>query len=228
MTERPGGPGEAAGLGALSAMVGGAATWPLGLGPVGAAVAGLNGCICGWKGVYALDSRQGWWDWLRDSTWALPTTAAGLMAMGLQRLRPDRDYRPELSRRQGRITYGGGWRTRAGFATTIGPVVINAFDRETFQPDDPRLTRRHLLVTRHEHRHVLQARRWGVLFPALYGGWMVGGAVRAMWWKFKGDRTPLPRLVMASSYYLNPFEKQAYRSDDHWPPAGLPEHLRHR
>lgn len=220
MTDRPGGPGEAAGLGALSAVVGGAVTWPLGLGPVGATVAGLNGLVCGWKGVYALDNRRGWWDWLRDSTWALPTTAAGLVVMGLQTLRGDRDYRPELSRRQGRITYGGGWRTRPGFATSIGPVVINAFDRQSLDPDDDRYRRRCRLVTRHEHQHVLQARRYGALFPVLYGGWTAYGLVRALLWKMTGDRERLGKLVATSAYYLNPFEMEAYKKDENWPPTG--------
>ncbi len=215
---------EAAGLGALSAAVGGVATLPIGLAPAGALIAGVNGCVCGWMGIYDLGSRKGWWAWLRDSTWALPTTGAGLLMMALQRLRSDADYRPDLSRRQNRITYGGGWRARRGFATSIGPVIVNAFDRQKLPEDDPRMARRRLLVTRHEQEHVEQARRWGPLFPALYSGWLIGGVARALWWKAKGDPSRLRDLVMTSSYFLNPFEKAAYRKDEYWPPAGVLNH----
>lgn len=215
---------EALGLGALSAAVGGIATLPVGLAPIGAAVAGLNGCVCGWKGIYDLGSRRGWWAWLRDSTWALPTTGAGMAMMGLQRLRRDRNYLASLSQRQNRIVFGGGWRVRKGFATSIGPVVVNAFDRQWLEPGDPRRLRREQLVARHEHHHVEQARRWGPLFPLLYSTFMAGGLARALWWKLTGDDAKIKDLIMTSSYYLNPFEKVAYQKDGYWPPAGMLGH----
>lgn len=216
---------EALGLGALSAIVGGMATLPLAMAPVGAVVAGVNGCVCGWKGIYELGSRKGWWDWLRDSTWALPTTGAGMVMVGLQALRSDSNYVEELSKRQGRLTYGGGWRFRKGYATSIGPVVINAFDGKKLSPLDPTWPRRSLLVTRHEEQHVRQARRYGPFFPMLYSAWLGTGFVRALWWKIKGDEAPIGQLILTSSYFLNPFEKTAYKKDQYWPPSGL---LRHR
>jgi hypothetical protein len=211
---------ESFGLGALSAAIGGIATLPLAATPVGAAIAGINGCVCGWKGIYDLGSKEGWWAWMRDSTWALPTTGAGMAMVGLQRLRSDRNYRESLSRRKNRIVYGGGWRARSGYATSIGPVVINAFDRQTFEPGDPRLARREQLVERHEHHHVEQARRWGPLFPTFYSSWLLGGFLRALWWKLRGDNAKLGDLIMTSAYFLNPFEKAAYRKDEYWPPSG--------
>ncbi len=215
---------EALGLGALSAVVGGVATIPMAMAPLGAAVAGINGCVCGWKGIYDLGSKRGWWDWLRDSTWALPTTAAGMLMVGLQSLRPDSNYVETLSRRQGRITYGGGWRFRKGYATTVGPVVINAFDRQVMNPDDPKWQSRSNLVTRHEHQHVNQARRYGPLFPMLYSSWLATGFIRALWWKLRGDKASIASLIMTSSYFLNPFERVAYRKDGYWPPNGALSH----
>lgn len=215
---------EAFGLGVASMVVGGLATLPLGLAPVGAAVAGANGLISGWLGVYDLGSKGGWWAWIRDCTWALPNVAGGLTVFFAQTFRRDRGYLAHLSERQNRIAFGGGWRLRKGFATTIGHVVVNAYDRQVLAPEDPIAQRRALLVTRHEHHHIRQARRYGIAFPVGYLGYMLFGLWRAIWWELSGDDSPFASLVMTSAYYLNPFERSAYRRDGYWPPVGMLAH----
>ena len=82
--------------------------------------------------------------------------------------------------------------------------------------------RRAKLVTDHENVHAWQARWFGPAYPALYGGWLAGGAAAgaAVWATVRRDQ-PLFKIVESCAYYLNPFEWWAYSRDDHWPPSGL-------
>lgn len=121
-------------------------------------------------------------------------------------------YVEGLSRRQGRHVYARGLRVRRRFVMTIGNTVNGVGLLGESNP------RRRRLVTDHEDVHVWQSRWFGPLFPLLYGGWMVVGAVvGAALWVIRGRRVPLARAVETCAYFLNPFERWAYSRDDHWP-----------
>lgn len=180
------------------------------LGVVGAA----NGVICGWRGVYAWRSAPGPIAFVLDSTWALPMTAAGLAAqvLGLVRGRPE--YDASMSTRANRQVFRRGFVPRRGFAITIGSVIGGA--------GDTAIERRRRLVTDHEDVHVWQARWFGPLFPVLYGGWMLAGAVvGAVVWSLRRRGERFGHVVESVSYYLNPFEWWAYSRAGNWPPSGL-------
>jgi hypothetical protein len=185
----------------------------VGLPVVGAVAGGANGAVSGAREIYDWSSGKGRLAFALDSTWALATTTAGLIAHAVAATQPDAGYSEMLSRRQNRHVYRRGIRLRKGFAITIGNVVNGA--------GDVGRARKAKLVTDHEDVHVWQARGFGPLYPFLYGGWMVGGAVVAtLAWPFVGRGRPWFGLVETYGYYLNPFEWWAYSRDDHWPPAG--------
>jgi hypothetical protein len=208
---------EAAAVGILGAGLAAAAGRPLGLALPFAAAGAANGVVTGWRRVYDWSSSTGPAAFTLDSTWALPTTAAGLasQAIGLVRGRPD--YDASLSRRANRMVYRRGLVPRRGFLITVGNVVSGAGDTS--------VARRRRLVTDHEDVHVWQARWFGPLYPVLYGSWLIGGAAfgAMLWLARRRDASwtaPLSKVVESCAYYLNPFEWWAYSRDDHWPPSG--------
>ncbi|MAT06144.1 MAG: hypothetical protein CL424_13980, partial [Acidimicrobiaceae bacterium] len=171
------------------------------------------GAVSGRRRIYDWSSAKGRVAFALDSTWALATTTAGLVAHAVAATQPDAGYSDALSRRQNRHVYGRGFRIRKGFAITLGNVVNGA--------GDVARARRTKLVTDHEDVHVWQARWFGPLYPFLYGGWMVSAAVAAtLAWPIIGRGRPWSRCVETCAYYLNPFEWWAYSRDDHWPPSG--------
>lgn len=208
-----------AGLAAVAGAALGAATGGLvGLAVPGALVGGLNGAISGHRQVYDWASPTGVAAFVLDSTWALASTASGLVAHAVGAVRGDPGYAPELSRRRNRHVYRRGFQPRRNFAITLGNVVNGAGDLSR--------PRRAKLVTDHEHVHVWQARLFGPAFPVLYAGWMAGGAVAGgMVWVVGRRDQPLGKVVESCAYYLNPFEWWAYSRDDHWPPVGMVEGL---
>ena len=185
----------------------------VGLGVPAAVVGGLNGAISGRRGVYGWSSPKGVAAFALDSTWALGTTTAGLVAHAIGAVRGDPGYAANLSERQNRHVYTRGFQPRKGFAITLGNVVNGV--RDASNP------RRAKLVTDHEDVHVWQARLFGPAYPMLYLGWMVGGGAAgvAVWAARHRDR-PLGKVVETYAYYANPFEWWAYSRDDHWPPSG--------
>jgi len=199
----------AAAGGALGAVAGSL----VGLTVPGAVVAGLNGLISGRRRIYDWTTPKGLMAFALDSTWALATTTSALVAHGVAALQSDPGYAAELSERRNRHVYARGLRIRRRFAITLGNVVNGAGDVSR-----PRRAR---LVTDHEDVHVWQERWFGPLFPVLYGGWMVGGAVAASGTWIVGRRHPFAPYVEACAYYLNPFEWWAYSRDAHWPPSGM-------
>jgi len=206
--------GEAVAAGVAGATLGGAAGSLVGLAVPAALVGGLNGVVSGWRGIYDWSSVTGAAAFALDSTWALPTTLSALVAHAVGTVRGEPGYSDELSRRQNRHVYGRGFQVRQRFATTFGNVVNGA--------GDLRSPRRARLVTDHEDVHVWQARGFGPLYPVLYAGWAVGGAVGgAGLWALRRRDEPFTKVVESCAYYLNPFEYWAYSRDDHWPPAGL-------
>ena len=203
---------------AAGAVLAGAVGSALGVAVPAAVVGGDNGAITGKRRIYDWSSAMGAGAFALDSTWALATTTAGLIAHGVAALRGAPQYSPEFSERCNRHVYGRGFQPRKGFAITLGNVVNGAGDLSR--------ARRAKLVTDHEDVHVWQARAFGPTYPVLYLGWMVGGAAAgaAVWATVRRDER-LSKVVESCAYYLNPFEWWAYSRDDHWPPSGKVDRL---
>jgi hypothetical protein len=203
---------ESAGVGLAGAALGALAGWPCGIAVPAGVVAGANGALSGWRRVYSADPK-GALAFALDSTWALPTTAAGLFAHAVAAARRG-GYAPQLSTRRNRHVYAGGFQPRRGFAVTLGNVVSGAGD-----VTNPRRVK---LVTDHEDVHVWQARWLGPLYPAAYAGFAALGAVAGFTaWALRRRGERLGRLVETCAYYLNPLEYWAYSRDGHWPPTGI-------
>lgn len=179
---------------------------------IAAGVAGANGLISGWRRIYSWRTSKGWVAFVLDSTWAIFTTLAGLVAHLVATVTGGR-YEASLSARQDRHVYRGGARLKRRFALTLGNVVSNAGDVDG--------ARRRRLVTDHEAVHVWQARWLGPIYPVVYVGWAVIGAiVGAATWLVRGRRERLGTVVETFAYYCNPCEWWAYSRDANWPPKG--------
>lgn len=205
---------------ALAGTIGAALAGPA-LGVPLALVAGANGAVSGWRGVYGWRRPTGVLAFALDSSWALPTTAAGLFAHAVATVQGGDQYVPALSRRRNRHVYRRGFQPRRGFAITLGNVVSGAGDVAS--------ARRVKLVTDHEDVHVWQARWLGPLYPLAYGSFAAVGALAGctVWGLRRARRdpakppAPLAKLVESCAYYLNPLEYWAYSRDAHWPPSGM-------
>ena len=210
--------GEVVGATVGGAVLGAAATLPFGIPVAGAVVAGINGAISGWRGTYEWNRVRGLLAFALDSTWALVTTAGGVIVHGLNAVTGDAGYVPALSMRANRHVHKRGVTLRKGFAITWGNVMNGAGEVDG---TDARAIRRRRLVTDHEDVHVWQARTFGPLYPVLYLSWMVtagaGGAVR---WLLTRHHS-LAGTMDAWGYYANPFEWWAYSRDGNWPPRVL-------
>lgn len=179
-----------------------------------ASIAGLNGLISGWRGIYDWRHGDGWLAAALDSTWATAPVALGLVAHLGAAITRDPGYVAELSVRHNRHVYQRGVALKRGYAFTIGNVVSGAGDVR----GNARRTR---LITDHEDVHVWQSRWFGPAYPLLYGGWATAAVPAALVvWLVRGRRQPVARVVESCAYYTNPFEWWAYSRDDHWPPHG--------
>lgn len=182
------------------------------VGAVMAVVAGVNGVLSGWRGIYAWRTPEGILAFALDSTWAAVPTAVGLLAHGVAVVRKG-GFEASLSVRQNRHVYRRGAYLKKGFALTVGNVISGAGDVDHGG--------RRKLITDHEAVHVWQARTFGPLYLPLYLAWSGGGALAGVaLWLRRGRRQPVGKLVESCSYYLNPFEWWAYSRQDYWPPAG--------
>ncbi len=209
-----------AGEGLTVAAVGAVLGWFAGqwlhpiVGAVMAAIAGVNGLVSGWRGVYAWRATRGWLAFVLDSTWATLSVGVGLLAHAMAVASKGGGYHRALSHRENRHVYCGGANLQPGMALTVGNVISNAGDvsREG----------RHKLITDHEAVHVWQARWFGPLYLPLYGLWSLAGvAGGVVIWLRRGRNDSLGKAIESCSYYLNPFEWWAYSRDGYWPPAGL-------
>jgi hypothetical protein len=183
-----------------------------------AIVGGANGAIGGWRGIYRWRSVGGPLAFVLDSTWALPMTAAALVAhvaAAVQRARGN--YVTELSERCNRHVYATGFTFRRGFMLTTGNVVSGVGDIRA-KP------RRAQTVAAHEHVHVWQARWFGPAYPLAYGlWWPLGAAWGVVRWALGGRNEKLRKVVDTVAYYSNPFEWWAYSREGRWPPpSALP------
>jgi hypothetical protein len=210
--------GEAATTTVVGGALGGLAWSVVGLGWPALAVGALNGLICGARRTYGWRSAHGPLAFVLDSTWAAPMTFTALVAHGVALCTPRRGgYVRELSARQDRHVYAGGFRFSRRFVTTLGNTVNNAGATVTHS------LRRQQLVDEHEDVHVWQARGFGPLFPMAYAGWMVLMApVGVGVWLVRRPRRAAPFAVVETfAYYMNPFEWWAYSREGNWPPAGM-------
>jgi hypothetical protein len=209
---------EAVATATAGAVLAGAAGSLAGVALPAAVVGAANGAVSGWRGTYDWTSRTGLSAFALDSTWALCTTAAGLVSHALGAVRGAPGYAASLSARKNRHVYERGFQPRRGFAVTLGNVVSGA--------GDVTRARRAKLVTDHEDVHVWQARAFGPAYPVLYVGWLVGGgAAGAALWAVSHRDERFTKVVESCAYYLNPFEWWAYSRDGHWPPKGKVERL---
>lgn len=178
----------------------------IGIGRWGLVVGLVNGLVTGRRRVYDWRSRTGVLSFVADHTWALATTASGVVALGVNSI-SDAGYEPELSERQNRMVHRRGFVLRRGFAVTFGNVVNGAADVHGEITES-----RRRLVTVHEDAHVRQARLFGPVYPLVYGAWFVGGAVvGAAKWLMSDRSVALSRMVDIDAYYRNPFERHAYK-----------------
>lgn len=189
---------------------------------LGAVVGLVHGVVAGRRRVYDWSNRRGRAAFVLDHTWALPTTAAGLVVLGLTWVRElitgvSPGYEPSLSERQNRMVHRDGFVLRRGFAVTIGTVINGAAGRDGVLTE-----RRRKLVTDHEDVHVWQQRLFGPLYPIAYISWFIGGVVVSLVRRAvsRNDR-PLSTEIDRYAYYRNPFEWHAYTCDTNWPPHGV-------
>jgi hypothetical protein len=168
-------------------------------------IAAANAALSLRRGVYDLRRGTGVAAFALDSTWNLVGTTTALAVHTVNALLPVSGYNDALSRGATYHVYDRGMTVRPRYAFAFGNVVTNARGRRD-------------LVARHEAVHVWQQRAFGPLFPVLYGGWMVGGALvgTAVWLRHRHE--PWFALVETAAYYDNPFEYWAYRRQGVWPP----------
>lgn len=179
---------------------------------VGAAMGGMNGLISGMTGIYDWSSWKGWAAFASDSTWGLVGTSLGNIVHVINLFYGDANYRSDLSRRQNRHVYEGGFALKSDFAFTQGNVISNAGQggkgiNASF-------------IAQHEELHIWQNRIFGPLFQLTYVVWAVGGFIvgTAVW--FTDTDEDWGSLVETAAYYDNPFEYWAYKNDSNWPPSG--------
>lgn len=209
---------EALVVGAAGAMLAGLTGRALSVGRVAAVIGLVSGAVAGQRRVYDWRSRRGVVAFVADHTWALGTTASGVIAMGLNEF-TKAGYEPSLSVRQNRTVYRRGVVLRRGFAVTFGNVVNGAADADGRFDD-----RRRDLVTVHEDAHVWQARTFGPIYPMVYASWFVGGAVLGTIRWLMSDRTrSLGSTIDLHAYYRNPFERHAYALQGVRTPANEPQ-----
>ncbi|MDQ3739162.1 MAG: hypothetical protein M3337_08340 [Actinomycetota bacterium] len=199
------------GTGAGGAALAGLTGWALSLAVPAAVIGAVHGGIAGSRRLYAWHRWPGLVAFVLDHTWALPTSTASLFSHAVAALRKDTVFVGSLSERQSRHVYIGGFRTREGFAISLGNTVSGLAEVDE---------RRRALVTDHEDVHVWQSRWFGPLYPVLYLTWMLAGALAGLAVALVGRRRPVFKVVETYAYYANPFEWWAYSRAGKWPPRG--------
>jgi RHS repeat-associated protein len=207
-------------LGAGAGGVAGAGLTAAGLGPtamtmagIGGAMGGLNGILSGMHGIYDWEHPGGWRAFLADSTWGLLGTSIGNFVQ-IFNIISGAKYRDDLSRRQNRNVYEGGFYLAKNDAFTQGNVISNAAAGGSSIDMG--------LINNHESLHILQNRIFGPIFQVVYVTWAVGGLiVGSVFWLFNTDHS-YGSLVETAAYFDNPWEYWAYSNQGIWPPAGQP------
>ena len=186
---------------------------------VAAIVAGANGAVSGWVGLYGWHEGKGWLFFVLDSTWGLFGTALGVVLHLVNVVRGS--YVGDMSRRTNRHVYEAGIGLRKEFALALGNVISNAGGKVGLRGETQRVSNRRRFVVRHEGLHVLQNRLFGPIYQLVYVAWMVVFAVVGIVIWLVRERRHLGSIVETLAYYNNPFEYWAYRNDRYWPPKGV-------
>jgi RHS repeat-associated protein len=160
-----------------------------------AVIGGLNGTISGMTRIYDWASPTGWFAFLADSTWGLIGTGMGDLVHIVNLFYSDRNYRPELSERQNRHVYDGGFGF-GKYAFTQGNVTSNLNGRRGDLVD-------------HETLHIWQNRLFGPIFTVTYVAWMVVGTIVGFSIGLFTDQ-PLGDDIRDVAYLDNPWESWAY------------------
>lgn len=183
-----------AGLGALG--LGASGGVAAGLMITAAVIGGLNGIISGTLEIYDWSSWTGWAAFLSDSTWGLIGTTIGVLLHTVNLFYgDDRNYRQDLSRRQNRHVYDGGFGF-GDFAFTQGNVVSNLNGRTGSLLD-------------HETLHILQSRVFGPIFQITYVAWLIVGFIVALI-VAPFTEQGIGQDIMDIAYLNNPWETWAY------------------
>jgi RHS repeat-associated protein len=166
---------------------------------VGAAVAGgFNGVVSGMTQIYDWTSPVGWLSFLSDSTWGLIGTTLGDLLITVNIFYGSgAKYRDDLSHRQNRHVYDGGFGF-GNFAFTQGNVTSNLNGRTGDLVD-------------HETLHITQNRIFGPIFTVTYVAWLVvGGIVGAIAGLFLLGKQSWWQSIEDVAYNDNPWESWAY------------------
>ena len=168
---------------------------------VGAAVVGgLNGVIGGAMQAYRWRSWTGWAAFLFDSTWGLIGTTLSVILHGVNVFNSNRTYRRDLSFRQNRHLYDGGFGF-GDFALTLGNVTSNLAGGGGGAQ-----------LANHEALHILQSRLFGPIFQTVYVAWLIVGAiVGGILGIFVSQ--PWRQSTEDMAYYNNPWETWAYKQE---------------
>lgn len=165
---------------------------------VGAAIAGgFNGVVSGMTQIYDWTSPVGWLSFVSDSSWGLlGTTLGDLVIMANVFYGGGAKYRDDLSRRQNRHVYDGGFGF-GNYAFTEGNVTSNLKGRGNTNLLD------------HETLHITQNRIFGPIFTLSYIAWLVvGGVVGFTIGLFL--KQSLGQSIEDVGYNDNPWENWAY------------------
>ena len=198
--------------GAPGSSIGGPAGMVVGA-VIGGVMGGMNGLISGVHGIYDWASIDGWFAFFSDSTWSLLGTSLGNVVHIINLFYSDSNYRHDLSHRQNRHVYEGGFALKSDFAFTSG---------QRDQQRRPGRERNQRRVHRQPRgaAHLAAA----VLRPDLPGH--LRGLGRRRIHRRESSIGCSTRdedwgsLVETAAYYDNPFEYWAYNNDTNWPPAG--------
>jgi RHS repeat-associated protein len=160
-----------------------------------AVIGGLNGTISGMTRIYDWTSPSGWFSFLSDSTWGLVGTGLADLLHIVNLFSSDRNYRPELSERQNRHVYDGGFGF-GKYAFTQGNVISNLNGRRGDLVD-------------HETLHIWQNRLFGPIFTVTYVVWLVVGAIVGLALAPFTDQS-WKDDIRDVAYLDNPWESWAY------------------
>ena len=176
-------------------------------GPVGGVMGGLNGVISGAKQIYDWTSWTGWATFVADSSWGLLGTELGTLIHVINLFYGnDRKYRNDLSFRQNRHVYDGGFAIDSAFSFTQGNVTSNLAGGVGGVNSGPDYD----ALLNHESLHIFQNRLFGPVYLITYGAWLiVGGVLGGILGIFASQ--PWTTSVEDVAYYDNLWETWAYK-----------------
>jgi len=178
---------------------------------VAASIGFVNSLISSVRGIYNWNNWAGFLTFGCDSTWGLVGTALGNVVHLANFSWSKSIYDHEMSYRQNRHVYEGGFCLITSFAFAVGNVISNSgLGGKGVRPS---------FIKKHEELHIWQSRLFGPLFQATYIVWgIVGFVIGSIVWITDTNET-WRGLVVTAAYYNNPFEYWAYKNDSNWPPS---------